>query len=138
MKYITLLEESGDEVLLTIPEELREKLGWSIGDTLEYQIDGGSIIMKTKEETVLVRVDTIQTYRLSYVVEVPKDHPEYALDTVTMNEAKEFSQKALEEIILDHRVVTESEALNECRKENNYVKSWTDLKLKEAFFTLDE
>ena len=44
------------------------------------------------KETEWVLVECVSTFRMRYMVEVPKDKSEYALDTVTMNEAKEFSQ----------------------------------------------
>jgi hypothetical protein len=51
-----------------------------------------------------------------------------------MQEAKEFSQKDLGEVIVSHRVVSEEEALALCREDNDYVSSWDDDKLKKSFF----
>lgn len=85
-------------------------------------------------ETVWVKVDVIAQYRVSYMIETPKDHPEYALDDVTMETAKEFSQDWLGETIFGHRVVSEAEALEICDKENTYLKSWsTEDKIKCLF-----
>jgi len=65
-----------------------------------------------------------------------KDKAEWALDTVTMEEAKEFSQQHLGQTIVSHRVVTKEEALALCDKENDYAKKWNDeLKVK-TFFTV--
>lgn len=86
-------------------------------------------------ETDLVLVETVSTIRIRYLVEVPKDKKDWALDTVVMGEAKEFSQKYLDELIVSHRVVSESEALQLCDEDNEYVKSWsTDHKIN-TFFT---
>jgi hypothetical protein len=53
-----------------------------------------------------VLVEAIQQYRMRYVVELGKDDPAaWALDTVTMNEAKELSQQDLGETIVSHRVL---------------------------------
>lgn len=82
-----------------------------------------------------VLVDTISTFRMRYVVEAPDDHPEWALDTVTMNEAKEFSQEHLGETIVSHRVVTEEEALQICDVDNEYLKSWSAEQKKQSLFT---
>jgi len=82
-----------------------------------------------------VLVDTISQYRMRYLVEVPDDHPEYALDIVTMSEAKEFSQEWLGETIFSHRIVSEREALQIFDKDNYYLKNLIDEKKKETGFT---
>ena len=58
--------------------------------------------MNNKEETQLVLVECVSTFRQRYMVEVPVGTDDYgndktlwALDTVTMQEAKEFSQEYL-------------------------------------------
>lgn len=91
-----------------------------------------------------VLVECISTFRMRYMVEAPDAHPEYALDTVTMNEAKEFSQEHLGETIVSHRVVSEEEAIALCDIDNDYVNGkygnpWTSEQKKNAFFTtMDE
>jgi hypothetical protein len=70
------------------------------------------------DKTQFVLVETISQYRMRYVVEVPvgvddydNDRSLWALDTVTCDEAKEFSQEWLGETILSHRVVNKEEVL---------------------------
>ena len=82
-----------------------------------------------------VLVEAVSMFRMRYMVEVPAAHPEYALDTVTMQEAKEFSQEHVGETILSHRVVTEEEALAICDVDNDYLKGWTKEQKINAFFT---
>jgi hypothetical protein len=82
-----------------------------------------------------VLVETVSMFRMRYMVEVPAAHPEYALDTVTMNEAKEFSQEHVGETILSHRVVTEEEALAICDADNDYLQTWSKEQKLNAFFT---
>ncbi len=82
-----------------------------------------------------VLVDTVSMFRMRYVVEAPDDHPEWALDTVTTNEAKEFSQEHLGETIVSHRVVTEEEAIAVCDVDNDYLKSWSTEQKKMSLFT---
>lgn len=82
-----------------------------------------------------VLVECVSQFRMRYMVEVPEDHPEWSLDTVTMNEAKEFSQEHLGEVIVSHRVVSEEEALQLCDADNNYCSTWTEQQKKDAFFT---
>lgn len=96
--------------------------------------------MNTK--TQLVLVECVSTFRQRYMVEVPvgiddfgKDKALWALDTVTMNEAKEFSQEHLGETIVSHRVVSQKEALALCDTDNDYTKQWPKSKKIEAFFT---
>jgi hypothetical protein len=82
-----------------------------------------------------VLVDAVSMFRMRYMVEVPEDHPEYALDTVTMHEAKEFSQEHLDEIITSHRVVTLDEALQICDQDNSYLKTWSKQDKIDNLFT---
>ena len=84
---------------------------------------------------VWVLVDTIFTYRMRYMVEAPESNPEYALDDVTMETAKEFSQLGLGETITSHRIVSKEEALRLCDEDNSYVQSWTEDQKVHAFFT---
>jgi hypothetical protein len=94
------------------------------------------------KKTQLVLVETVSMFRMRYVVEVPvgtdnynNDKSLWALDTVTMNEAQEFSQEHLDETIVSHRVVSKKEALALCDIDNDYTKSWSKDKKIETFFT---
>ena len=89
------------------------------------------------EETQLVLVECIHQYRMRYVVEVPFGHADWAMDTVAMDEAKEFSQLSLGETLISSRVVTKEEVLRLCDEDNNYCQSWTDEEKLEAFVTTD-
>jgi len=82
-----------------------------------------------------VLVDAISMFRMRYLVEVPEGKDLWALDTVVSNEAKEFSQEHLDEVISSHRVVTKEEALEIYRKDNN-ITSWTDDMIIQSSFTL--
>jgi len=134
--------ETGDAIL-EFPDDLMQEAGWKEGDTLEW-IDNkdGSWTMKKKEPTQWVLVETISTFRHRYMVEVPvgidnygKDKTEWALDTVTMEDAKEFSQQHIGEQIVSHRVVTKEEALALCDKDNGYGSSWNEETKMKNFFT---
>lgn len=86
-----------------------------------------------KKEWVLV--ECVQSYRMRYMVEVPEGKSEWALDTVSMHQAKEFSQQDIGETIVSHRVISEEDALKMCDVDNDYSKSWNEhLKVK-SFFT---
>ena len=91
-----------------------------------------------------VMVDTVSMFRMRYVVEVPdgigeemifKDGtrtfpttPEaYASDTVVCGEAKEFTQKHLDEVITSTREVTLEEAIAQYRKDEPTIgEAWGD------------
>ena len=133
--------ETGD-LILPLNDDILEGTGWKTGDNIEW-IDNkdGSWTMK-KIETQWVLVETISMFRERYMVEVPtgtdsygNDKADWALDTVTMSEAKEFSQEHLGETIVSHRVVTKEDALALCDKDNVYAKPWNDELKMQSFFT---
>ena len=131
--------ETGD-VILPLPDELFDQMSWQEGDDLDFKDNlDGSFTLSKKQETELVMVDAISTYRMRYAVEVPKGKSAWALDTVIMEDAKEFSQEHLGEQIVSYRVVTEAEALAMCDEENSYCSSWpTETKKKNFFTSLEE
>ena len=140
---ITLEEdpETGD-LILPLNDDILEQTGWKTGDSIDW-IDNkdGSWTMK-KIESQWVLVEAISTFRQRYMVEVPvgidrqgKDKADWALDTVTLEEAKEFSQEHLGETIVSHRVVTKEDALAMCDKDNDYAKVWNDELKMQNFFT---
>jgi len=143
-KHTVYLEEdpkTGD-LILPLPEGMCDELGWEIGDTLKWKThkDGSFSLTKIeKEETEWVLVECVSTFRERYMVEVPKGKADWALDTVTMEEAKEFSQEHIGEQIISHRVVSKEEALSMCDKDNDYGSSWDEeTKIKNFFTTWKE
>jgi hypothetical protein len=135
--------ENGDAIL-EFPDDLMQQAGWKEGDTLDW-IDNkdGSWTLKKKEPTQFVLVECVSTFRQRYMVEVPvgidqygKDKSEWALDTVAMEDAKEFSQEHIGEQIVSHRIVTREEALGLCDKDNEYGKDWDEETKMKNFFTL--
>jgi len=90
-------------------------------------------------KTNWVLVETVSMYRIRYVIECPVDHPEYALDTVTAEQAKEFSQSHIGETIISSRVISEEEALAMCDVDNIYQSSWTkEEKIKGNFTRMED
>ena len=139
-KYTVTLEEdpaTGD-VILPFPEEMLTEVGWEEGDVLVWKDnqDGTfSITKKPSEEKEWILVETVSQFRQRYMVEVPKGKADWALDTVTMNEAKEFSQEHLGETIVSHRVISQADALTLCDLDNEYGGDWTEKQKIQAFFT---
>jgi hypothetical protein len=74
-------------------------------------------------------------FRQRYVVEVPAGKTEWALDTVVMQEAKEFSQEHIGENIVSHRVMSEEEVLALCSIDNDYANNWNDKLKLDTFVT---
>jgi len=138
-KIVTLIEdEDTGDLILPIGDELMEEIGWEVGDTLDWvdNKDGSFTIMKKQEvETELVLVECISQFRQRYLVEVPKGKAEWAMDTVTLNQAEEFSQAHLGETIVSHRVVSKDEMLALCDKDNDYAKAWNDEHKMKTFVT---
>ena len=142
-QVVTIQEDENGELILPLGDDVCEELGWKIGDTLDWKDngDGSWTITKkeTEKETELVLVECVSTFRMRYMVEVPKGKAEWALDTVTMQEAKEFSQEFLGEQIVSHRVVSKEEALAISDVDNAYGSTWTEeLKVKNFFTLMNE
>ena len=139
-------EDAEGELFLEFPEDMLAQVGWDTGDTLVWTDlkDGSWSLTKAikKPETQWVLVEAVSTFRERYMVEVPigtdaygKDKATWALDTVTMNEAEQFSSEHLGEQIVSHRVVTKEEALALCDNDNDYTKSWDEGTKMKNFFT---
>jgi hypothetical protein len=100
---------------------------------------GSGMLPKTYTETPVkkewVLVECVQSYRMRYMVEVPEGKSEWALDTVSMHQAKEFSQQDIGENIVSHRVISEADALKLCDEDNEYVRTWGDALKFQNFFT---
>lgn len=131
------LDDNGDAIL-PLPDEVVEYLGWKTGDTIDWAVDEKGGIAMTKvdaEETEYVMVETVSTFRNRYVVEVPKGKKEYALDSVTCDEAAEFSQKHIGEQIVTHRVLEMTEALEIFDEDNAYLLQWSDQQKIDTFLT---
>lgn len=69
-------------------------------------------------------VETISMHRIRYVVEC--ESAQDAKDTVTMNEAEEFSQMHLDETISYTRVIDDAEYLRLFDEDNDYLREWSE------------
>jgi len=139
-KYTVKLEEDKNgDLILPFSDKLLKEIGWKEGDTLQWKDnENGTYTLSKKDEgiqTEWILVETVSQFRQRYVVEVPKGKSDYALDSVTMEDVKEFSQKHLGETIVSHRVISEKDALDLFDEDNDYLKDWTDDKKMECGFT---
>jgi len=138
-QIVTIQEDENGELILPLGDNVCEELGWKIGDTLDWKDNGDGSWTITKKETEYVLVECVSTFRMRYMVEVPKGKAEWALDTVTLNEAKEFSQVHIGEQIISHRIVSKEEALSISDADNDYGSTWPEeLKIKNFFTSIGE
>jgi hypothetical protein len=92
----------------------------------------------------LVLVETISTFRHTYVVRLPDNDPtEYALDDVICgmdnvdDGITDVTQNHISEDIFSHRVITEKEYLEMFDRENAYLSGWpTEKKLEFIYDSL--
>ena len=91
--------------------------------------------MGIKKQPEYVVVTCISSFRQRYVIPVdelqklnPDDpvDPSWALDEVTMENVKEFSQRHVGEQIIDAQVVKEKEILQFFDADNDYLQSWDE------------
>ena len=84
-----------------------------------------------------VVVDCVSSFHMRYVVELNKDDPDhFALDTVVMGEAVEFSQKHLDETVVTHRTIENvKDVVKLARKDHNDPVTWTDEWIEKSLVT---
>lgn len=87
--------------------------------------------------TKYVIVTAISSHRMRYCIPVDElqnmntcvpvegHEREWAMDTVTMQEAKDFSQDHIGEQIIDSRIVDEEEMLRQFDEDNDYLSGWS-------------
>lgn len=131
-------ENSDGELFIELNDEILDAAGLKIGDAVEWidNNDGSYTLQKKATEWVLV--EAVSIFRTRYMVQVPAGKSEWALDSVVCGDAKEFSQKHLDENIVSHRVISREEALQMCDIDNDYFKGWDECKKIEVFFTTVE
>jgi len=87
----------------------------------------------------LVLVETVSTFRHTYVIKLPDNEPDdYALDDVVCgfdnlnDNLTDVTQNHIGEDIYSHRVITEDEYLELFDRENSYLSDW-EPERKKAF-----
>jgi hypothetical protein len=135
-KIITLESDDEGNLVLPLSDDILKEVGWETGDVIDW-IDNkdGSWTMKKKITKQFVLVECISMFRQRYVVEVPAGKAEWALDTVVMQEAKEFSQEHIGENIVSHRVMSKEQVLALCNIDNDYANNWNDKLKIDTFVT---
>lgn len=91
--------------------------------------------MAIKQKPEYVVVTCVSTFRNRYVIPVdelqrlnPDEEvdPSWALDAVTCEDVKEFSQRHVGEQIIDAQVLREPEVLQFFDADNDYLKDWSE------------
>ena len=84
-----------------------------------------------------VIVTAISSHRMRYCIPIDElqnmnsrvpvegNECEWAMDSVTMQEVKEFSQDHIGEQIIDSRIVDEEEMLRQFDEDNEYLMEWS-------------
>ncbi len=136
---IKLKEDENGDLILPLSDELLKEVNWKEGDTVQWEEhkDGSYSLTKKNEstQTEWILVETVSQFRQRYVVEVPVGKSEYALDSVSSEDVKEFSQKHLGETIVSSRVISKEDALNLFDEDNDYTAHWDDYQKMECAFT---
>jgi len=114
-----------DEHFITLNDEILEKVGWKIGDTLVWTDLGDNTWSLTKKPTEekLYLVETVNIFRHRYAVKA--ENIEQAKTLVNSNALEELSQEHIQELVTSSREINEAEYLDIFDKDNDYLKSWT-------------
>jgi hypothetical protein len=83
----------------------------------------------------LYLVDAVSSFRNSYVIRC-KDES-HAADSVTLEQAEEFSQEWLGESIARIQEISEDEYLKIFNEDNEYLRSWSVEQKKSLIHTVD-
>jgi hypothetical protein len=130
-------DDGSGDVILPLGDELCAQVGWKTGDVIDWHDNGDGTFTLTKKvpaepENELVLVEAVSTFRMRYLVSVPKGNKDWALDTVTLGEAEELGQMFIGEQIVSHRVVDRAEALVLAQEDSEYADERTvDFALRE-------
>jgi hypothetical protein len=119
---VQLTEDHDGNLVLPLSDDMMSQLDWDIDTNLEWvnNKDGTFTISKAEPETELVLVDTVQQYRVRYIVKVPKGKHDWALDAVTCEEVTEFSQSYLGETIVTAWNMTQDELIGVGKTDNDW------------------
>ena len=138
MRTIDVQYDDNGEAFIQIPDDVAKEAGFEVGDTVVWADNKDGSWTLSRKETEWVLVDTVQSFKVQYMIEVPRGKKEWALDTVVMEEAKEFSQEFIGEQIFSHRVLKLDEALTLCDQVNDYAVEWPQERKLDAFFTAEK
>ena len=129
------------DAFISIPDDVVAAAGLTSGDDIDWNDNGDGSWTLTKKvpeevpevpevnqapERELVLIETLLTYRLRYVVEVPVGQDEYIIPSLELSELKEFSQRPLEEQISSYRTISKENVISLCDSDNDGYNEWSD------------
>jgi hypothetical protein len=129
MQTVELKKDEAGNLILPLDDQLMKEAGWEIGDTIEWiDNDDGSWTLAKKEKTKLVLVETVSSFRMRYVVEIPEDASEEIAHDFALNseDVKEFSQKHVGEEVTGSYTIDDMHLLRVFDRDNSYLSSWND------------
>jgi hypothetical protein len=114
------------EFYIELNDEILEGSGFAIGDTLDWKDNKDGSFTLTKVEGDLYLVESISIFHIKHVVRAK--NAEHAMDEVVMEneDLNEFSQKHIDNNILNARKITPNEYLEMFDKDNAYLSSWSE------------
>lgn len=131
-KTLNIIKD-GEDLILDLGEDFCRECGWNVGDSISFEDnkDGTFTMKKIEEDYVLVT--TVSTFKMTYLVKVPKGKTEYAEDSVVMQELDEFVQAHLGEQIVESRIVSPEEIVAIAKKNYHFTESWSTDKILSAY-----
>ena len=132
-----ICNETTDEFVLPLPEDILNEVKWQEGDTLRWKdnLDGSFTLERVESQEKIYLVETVSQFRMRYAVRARS--LEHAYDTVVCEEATELSQQHIGENIVSGREITEDEYLKIFDQDNDYLTSWDRDKKLESITQVD-
>jgi hypothetical protein len=129
---VQLTEDEHGNLIMPLPEDALQQMGWKVGDTLQWKDNENGSFTLSKKITQFVLVETVHSTKVQYVVEVPVGKTSWALDSVELREATQFTTRNLGFHIVSHNVIDASSVVDEFKKEMPHVQhSLTDADILE-------
>lgn len=107
---IVTIEETNDgsgDCFIPISQDILEKLGLNIGDTIKWSPndDGSFTLTKSTPGPTTFHIETISTFSHTYIVTVPDDDITQAWADILSGTAEEVCQESLGERIVSNWTV---------------------------------
>ncbi len=138
---VTLEQDENGDLLLPLPQELLNEVGWKTDDVLTWtDNEDGTYTLSNKQssDSEYVLVDCVRMHRVQYMVKVPAGKTHWALDSVALEECAEFSNDEIGTNIVTHRTLTAEQAVELVRQEYPSANTMTDNNVLSAIATWSE
>lgn len=138
MITVALKRDYENNLILPLDEQLCSEVNWKIGDTIEWidNKDGSFSLRKKQVKTELVLVESISTFRMRYVVEVPIGKKELASAIINSEDAIPLSQHHISEHVALTQVIDMEEYKHIFDEDNNLPYIFSDEQKAEFINTM--